>query len=124
VPCCTKPCFGRLSEYGVAVYPQAASADQPVLSPPRAALPSASRRVCRRLGARYSQSLLSGRRAAGLPAKEPNQEGGFQPSSQQVTDVVNGSGVQRTAVRARSLTGVPVCAAQAWRAAARARALP
>ena len=74
MPCCTKPCFGRLSEYGVAVYPQAASADQPVLSPPRAALPSASRRVCRRLGARYSQSLLSGRRAASIPAKEPNQE--------------------------------------------------
>ena len=28
----------------------------------------------RRLGARYSQSLLSGQRATGLPAKEPNQE--------------------------------------------------
>ena len=26
----------------------------------------------RRLGVRYSQSLLSGRRSTGLPAKEPN----------------------------------------------------
>jgi len=59
-----------------------------------------------------------------LAAWEPNFLGGFQPSSQQVTDVVNGSGVQRTAARARSVTGVSVCAAQAWRAAARARALP
>ena len=31
-------------------------------------------RADRRLGARYSQSLLSGRRSAGLPAKEPFQE--------------------------------------------------
>ncbi len=50
--------------------------------------------------------------------------GGFRPSSQQMTDVVDGSDVQRTAVRARSLTGVSVCAAQAWMVAARLRALP
>jgi 3-hydroxyisobutyrate dehydrogenase len=57
-------------------------------------------------------------------ARDQGMLGGFQPSSQQVTDVGNGSGVQRTAARARSVTGVPVCAAQAWTAAARARALP
>jgi hypothetical protein len=55
---------------------------------------------------------------------EPKWEGGFQASSQQVTDCVDGSGVQRTAVRASSRTGVSVLAAQAWIVAARARALP
>jgi hypothetical protein len=39
--------------------------------------------------------------------------GGFRSSSQQVTDVVDGSDVQRMAVRARSLTGVWVCVARA-----------
>src|SRR5262249_56817331 len=34
----------------------------------------AKARADRRLGARYSQSLLSGRRSAGLPVKEPIQE--------------------------------------------------
>ena len=57
-------------------------------------------------------------------AEEPNFLGGFRPSSQQMTDVVDGSDVQRTAVRARSLTGVSVCAAQAWMVAARLRAQP
>jgi hypothetical protein len=55
---------------------------------------------------------------------EPKWQSGFQPSSHHVTGVLDGSGSQRTAVRARSLAGVSVCAAQAWIVAARVRALP
>jgi len=42
------------------------------MAPVCLALKAGETRAERRLGARYSQSLLSGRRAVGLPAKEPN----------------------------------------------------
>src|SRR5215471_16046131 len=71
------------------------------------------------------------RRAQPLDMSEAHEVTGSQTGRadsrhrrNKVTDCVDGSGVQRTAVRASSRTGVSVLAAQAWIAAERARALP
>ena len=92
--------------------------------------PAWPRSTCRQLGG-WSRAFgrrakdeygMSGRTLDSGPIRASRR--GFQSSSQHVTDLVNGIGLQLTSVRARSWTVEPVPAAQVWVAAARVRALP